>query len=174
MIKMIIRTETSDDYKQVYQLHYEAFGNRDDEAQLVERIRRSEGFVPDLSVVAEVEDTIAGHVLISKASVVDNDKIHQVLVLAPAAVKPDVQKQGIGTKLIVEALQRCKDYGFGLVLLIGPPSYYPRMGFKPAREYGLDLKQFNVPDEVFMVYEVMKGTLGDIKGELIYPEVFFG
>jgi predicted N-acetyltransferase YhbS len=171
---MKIRTENENDYKAVYDLHFIAFGSREDESKLVERIRQSEGFVPDMSIIAELDNEIIGHVLISKAKVVDNDRHHNVMVLAPVAVKPEFQKQGVGTKLINEGLQRNKDRGIGVILLIGHPSYYPRLGFKPARAYGLELKLFNVPDEVFMVCELIEGTLSDIKGELIYPKAFFG
>lgn len=70
-------------------------------------------------------------------------------------------------------MQRCNEHGYGLVLLIGHPSYYPKLGFQPARACGLELKQFEVPDEVFMVYEAASGQLGTIKGELKYPPAFF-
>jgi putative acetyltransferase len=59
------------------------------------------------------------------------------------------------------------------VLLIGHPSYYPRFGFRPGRDYGLELKQFNVPDDVFMVCELMAGALSGVNGELKYPKAFF-
>lgn len=170
---MEIRTENSNDYKAVYDLNYKAFGNREDEANIVERIRQSEGFVPELSLVAEIKNEVVGHVLISRADIVKNGQQHNVMVLAPIAVDPRFQKQGIGTKLINEGLQRCKGRGDGLVLLIGHPSYYPRFGFKPARAYGIELKQFNVPDEVFMVCELIEGKLNEINGELIYPKAFF-
>ena len=114
-----------------------------------------------------------GHVLISKALVLEEDFKHDVMVLAPVAVDPNYQKQGIGGKLVSEALKRCDQMGVSLVLLIGHPSYYPKFGFKPARKYGLELKQFQVPDEVFMVYEATEGKLNSIKGELVYPKAFF-
>ena len=75
--------------------------------------------------------------------------------------------------MITEGLLRCKELGFGLVLLIGHSSYYPKFGFKPARPIGLELKQFEVPDDVFMVYEVLENTRRRIEGELQYPKAFF-
>lgn len=170
---MIIRTETKKDYTDVYNLNYEAFGNRDDESKLIEKIRLSPQFIPELSIVAEKDNEIVGHILLSKAEVVDEDSVYEVIVLAPIAVKPSLQKKGIGGQLINEGLKRCKELGFGIVLLIGHPTYYPRFGFKPARNYGLELKQFKVSDEVFMVFELKPGELNKIKGELIYPESFF-
>lgn len=170
---MILRTETVQDFEEVYKLNYLAFGNREDESILIERIRKSEEFVPELSIVAEMDNEIVGHLLLSKAIVEDHKKVSTVIVLAPIAVKPNCQKQGIGSELIEEGIRRCKALGYSIILLIGHPSYYPRLGFKPARKYGLELKQFEVPDEVFMVYEVEDGKLHEINGELKYPKSFF-
>ncbi|MNM99604.1 hypothetical protein D3C81_1121690 [compost metagenome] len=168
---MIIRTETEKDFEEVYQLNYLAFDNREDESKLIDRIRSSEEFIPELSIVAEQDDEIVGHILLSKASVEDHDTYHPVIVLAPIAVKPNYQKQGIGAKLINEGISRCRALGYNIILLIGHPTYYPRLGFQPARKLGLELKQFEVPDDVFMVYEIDK--LHEIKGELKYPKSFF-
>ncbi|RUS46930.1 GNAT family N-acetyltransferase [Cohnella sp. AR92] len=170
---MIIRTENEREYQEVYDLNYQAFGNREDESKLVERIRTSEGFVPELSLVAEMDDRIVGHLLLSEATVEDQEESHTVIVLAPIAVKPDMQARGIGSSLIQEGIKRCKDLGYELVLLIGHPSYYPRLGFQPARPFGLELLQFEVSDDIFMVYEVKEGALLKMKGELKYPEAFF-
>ncbi|MCK8487404.1 N-acetyltransferase [Paenibacillus sp. MBLB2552] len=170
---MIIRTETNSDYDEVFKLNYLAFGNREDESKLIERIRLSNEFIPELSLVAEINKEIVGHILLSKATVEGQGKKSIVIVLAPIAVKPNFQKQGIGSSLIEEGIRRCKALGYGILLLIGHPSYYPRLGFKPARKYGLELKQFEVPDEVFMVYEVENGKLQEINGELKYPKAFF-
>lgn len=171
---MILRTETEQDFAGVYELNYLAFGQRKDESELVERIRRSPEFIPELSIVAAIENEIAGHILLSKAVIVSEDKHLEVIVLAPIAVKPNYQKQGIGGKLIEEGIRRTRALGYGLILLIGHPSYYPRYGFQPTRPFGLELNQFEVPDDVFMVYEVEAGSLKEIQGELKYPQAFFG
>lgn len=170
---MIFRTESVNDFEAVYQLNVLAFGNREDESKLIERIRNSEQFVPELSIVAEIENEIVGHVLLSRATVEDQEKQSVVIVLAPIAVKPNLQRQGVGSGLIEEGIRRCRDLGYSAILLIGHPDYYPRFGFEPARKYGLELKQYEVPDDVFMVYEVENGKLLEIKGELKYPESFF-
>jgi len=169
---MLIRTETEKDFAEVFQLNYLAFGNREDESKLVEKIRKSPEFVPELSLVAEMNNEIVGHLLMSKASVTDQEQEYTAIVLAPIAVKPEHQKRGIGRRLIEEGIRRCKALGFGLILLIGHPEYYPRLGFVSARSYGLELTQFEVPDDVFMVYEVIPGELQRIKGELKYPSTF--
>lgn len=71
-----------------------------------------------------------------------------------------------------EGIRRCRTLGYGLILLTGHPSYYPRLGFQPLRQFGLELKQFEVPDEIFMVFEVEEGMLQKIKRELKYPKAF--
>ncbi|WP_166243042.1 GNAT family N-acetyltransferase [Paenibacillus turpanensis] len=170
---MIIRTEEKKDYEAVYSIHYHAFGGREDESTLVERIRASSHFVPELSIVAEQDGRVVGHILLSEAVVVENDLAHKVIVLAPIAVIPDQQKRKIGSMLVEEGLSRCRELGAGLVFLIGHPSYYPRFGFKPARAFQFELLQFKVPDEVFMVCELAAGELEKVNGELQYPETFF-
>lgn len=171
---MIIRTETPDDYRKVYELNDSAFGNRDSESRLVERIRASAQFIPELSLVAETDQKIVGHLLLSKAVTVDRQRgvEHAVIVLAPIAVSPGYEKQGIGSRLIAEGIHRTKQLGYGVILLIGHPSYYPKFGFKPARNYGYELTQFQVSDDVFMVCEVIVGQLKVCAGELQYPQSF--
>jgi len=171
---MQIRTETKNDYKHVFNLNYDAFDNRDDESKLVERIRFSSGFIPELSLVAENKGEIVGHTLLSKAKIIQQNVEIEVIVLAPMAVKPTFQNKGIGGKLIKESLKRAKKLGFELVLLIGHPDYYPKFGFQAARTHGIELTQFDVPNNVFMVYELKKGALETTNGELIYPPAFFG
>ncbi|AZN43860.1 N-acetyltransferase [Paenibacillus albus] len=171
---MVIRTETDADYAIVREVNYCAFGNRDDEADLVERIRRSAEFIPELSLVAERDGSIAGHVLISKALIQNENMNTEVLVLAPIAVLPAYQRQGVGVELIREGLKRSRALGYPAVLLIGHPTYYPKFGFIPASRFGIELKQFPVPDEVFMANELHDGALTGIVGELKYPEAFAG
>jgi putative acetyltransferase len=108
------------------------------------------------------------------AKIIQQNVEIEVIVLAPMAVKPAFQNKGIGGKLIKESLKRAKKLGFELVLLIGHPDYYPKFGFQAARTHGIELTQFDVPNNVFMVYELKKGALETTNGELIYPPAFFG
>ncbi|NOU65380.1 GNAT family N-acetyltransferase [Paenibacillus sp. LMG 31461] len=170
---MKIRTERLSDYGEVYNLNYLAFGNRNDESRLIERIRLSEGFIPELSLVAVENDQIVGHALFSKAEIVEDDNRNEIIVLAPIPVLPCNQRTGIGGKLIQEGLKRSEALGYDFVFLIGHPTYYPKFGFKPAREHGFNLKQFNVSDNIFMFFELSEGKMKRIKGELRYPNSFF-
>ena len=172
-MNIIIRKETLEDRAQIREVHIHAFGNRMDEAELVDRIRESSGFIPELSLVAENEIGIVGHLLISKAEVVSKAGRHPVIVVAPLAVSPAYQKQGIGSQLMLQGLEISRALGYTLVFLIGHPHYYPKFGFKPARSFGYDLKQFNVPDEVFMVCELQEGAASLMDGELKYPPTVF-
>ncbi|SDW54264.1 GNAT family N-acetyltransferase [Paenibacillus sp. CF384] len=169
-----IRTETTADHEVVRQVNVEAFDKREYEAKLVEGIRQSDSFIDSLSLVAESAQGIIGHALFSKASIVVGDTNHEVIVLAPIAVLPAFQKQGVGKKLIEEGLTRSRQLGFPGVLLIGHPEYYPRFGFRPASTFGLVLKQIEVPDDVFMAVELTDGALHALQGgELRYPAAFF-
>lgn len=106
---MLIRRETLNDYKEVYELITEAFATAEhadgNEQDLVVALRKGNAFIPELSLVAEVDNKLAGHIMFSKASV-DN---HIVLVLAPLSIKPPYQKQGIGTALITEGIKSQKN-----------------------------------------------------------------
>ncbi|MDG0795211.1 N-acetyltransferase [Cohnella ginsengisoli] len=175
-----IRTETNEDIEAVRQVHLAAFGGREDESRLADRIRESAGFVPELSLVAESDGRLAGHMLISKAELVDGQDATGTFVLAPIGVLPDAQGRGIGGELIREGIRRAQRLGHKLIFLIGHPSYYPRFGFKPAVDSGLVLMQFDVPDDVFMVLELAEGELARLAatrkekyGELKYPQTFF-
>lgn len=172
---MMIRGEKESDYAAIDDLVGSAFGGRRDESELVARIRASADYIPELSLVAETEaGTLAGHLMLSKARVKSDDdrEEHEVLALAPLAVQPERQRQGVGGKLIKAAIGLAKQQGYELVLLIGHPGYYPRFGFVPAGTHGLQLRQFEVPDDVFMVCELQSGALGRIRGELLYSPAF--
>ncbi|RIX53702.1 GNAT family N-acetyltransferase [Paenibacillus nanensis] len=172
-MQISIRPEKAGDREAIRNVNFAAFGNRNDEADLIDRIRESESFVPELSLVAVLQQEIVGHVMLSKAAVYNGKTKHTVIALAPLAVQPEYQKQGIGKRLVQEGLKLGKELGFPLGFLIGHPDYYPKLGFKPARSFGYELKQYNVPDEVFMVSELQDGALDSVQGEFMYPNAFF-
>jgi putative acetyltransferase len=165
-----IRAERSGDLEDIRQINDAAFkgGN---ESRLVEAIRNSELFVPELSLAAEVEGKLIGHILFSIVSIKSDDIEVPTLALAPMAVEPEYQNQGVGSKLVIGGLKRAKELGFEHVVVLGHPEFYPRFGFVPASTKGID-SPFPVPDEVFMALEIKEGSLNEIKGKIVYPPAF--
>lgn len=90
---MEIRTERPTDYDEVFRLHFKAFGHRENESRLIERIRASDRFLPDISLVAEENGQVVGHALFSKAELADGKTIREVIVLAPIAVLCQAAKE---------------------------------------------------------------------------------
>lgn len=173
---MNIRKEENKDYKEVFNLIKNAFENEvytDHKEQfLVERLRNSEAFVPELSLVAEVDGEIAGYVLLTKIKIINNDLQKTSLALAPIAVLKKYQGKGIGGKLILEAHQRAKELGFGSIILLGHEKYYPKFGYKMTKNYGIKLP-FEVPDENCMLIELTENALKDVSGIVEYPKEFY-
>ncbi len=87
------------------------------------------------------------------------------------AVHPEFQNKGVGSKLVLRGLEDCRRLGHKIVVVIGHPGYYPRFGFHLARDRGLNVP-FPVPDEAFMVLELVPGALKHVQGEIVYPSPF--
>ena len=167
---MKIRPEESKDYQAVDQLNKIAFG-QDAEARLVDKIRQSPHYIPELSLVAEEEDKIIGHILFSRVKINTGADSVSVLSLAPMAVLPEPQRQGIGSLMVKEGLKEARRLGEGAVVVVGHPEYYPKFGFVSARETGLEAS-FIVPDEAFLAYELIPELLGGVSGMVEYPPAF--
>jgi putative acetyltransferase len=168
--KITVRAETAADYPQTFEVNALAFG-REEEGRLVESVRESEDHFPELSIVAVMGEKIVGHILFSLISIVTDSGAVPALSLAPMAVRPEHQNQGIGSKLVRQGLRECERLGHGIVIVVGHPKYYPRFGFLPARERGLEAP-FPVPDEAFMALELFPGALDGIRGMVEYPPAF--
>lgn len=171
-----IRQEEKKDHPQVFQLTEEAFREMEQsdhqEQFLVEKLRESEAFIPELSLVAEDEKgTIAGHILFTKIKIVNEEKSFASLALAPVSVKPEFQNQGIGAKLILEGHRIAEELGYESVILIGHEKYYPRFGYKKTSNFGISFP-FDIPEENGMAVELVKDGLKDRKGVVKYPHEF--
>lgn len=150
-MEMRLRIEQQNDYEQVESVIAAAFQKQDEippEVALVQRLRTSNAFIPELSIVVQVDNDIIAHILYTKVSVVAEDHEYTALALAPVAVHPKFQGQGIGSYLIKETLQRTETYS--AVIVLGHAQYYPRFGFTKASIHNI-YPPFDVPDEVFMV-----------------------
>jgi putative acetyltransferase len=165
-----VRPETSGDREAIRQVNELAFG-RPYEADIVDKVRSSSGFLSELSLVAETEGKIVGHALFSEATVEGESRSWTVLALGPIAVLPSFQKQGIGGKMIGVGMKRAADLGYGAVVLTGHPTYYPRFGFVPASRFGLKPK-FSVRDDVFMARLLRPEGLDGVQGSFGFPPAF--
>lgn len=170
--QLTIRQETSDDFKEVFEVNQIAFG-RDNEAKLVDGLRNNPTvFIPELSLVATNNNKIIGHILFTKIIIKDNNgNINESLGLAPMAVRPEFQKNGIGRQLIKQGFKVAEKLGFKSVIVLGHEHYYPKFGFEPAEKW--DIKApFNVPSNAFMAIELEQGGLDNISGTVFYPKEF--
>jgi putative acetyltransferase len=164
---MIIRDETPEDYAAVYRVNALAFG-REGEAVLVERLRAAHAHI---SLVAVEGERVVGHIFFSPVSVESEGAAFEAVGLAPMAVLPEFQNQGVGSRLVRRGLEECERRGHEVVFVLGHPDYYPRFGFAPARAKGLSC-EYPVPDEVFMVAELRPGALGGRTGLVRYRPEF--
>jgi putative acetyltransferase len=162
------RQEIPADLGALDRVNISAFG-RKNEAILVRKLRENSSV---LSFVAVQEGTVIGHILYSLVSF-DTDVSNSlcILGLAPMAVLPDYQRQGVGSGLIWYSLRECGDRGFDAVVVLGHADFYPRFGFQTASRKGLSC-EYVVPDEVFMVKELREGCLEGLQGLVRYREEF--
>lgn len=166
-----IRQENEKDYAEVYELIKKAFGVAEhadgDEQDLVERLRKGKSFVPELSLVAEIDGKIVGQILFTKANV--NDKV--LLVLAPLSILPEYQHQGIGRKLIDFGHEKARAIGFAGSLSLGDPKVYMGSGYIPASKWKI-VAPFEIPDEYFLAVELAPGALSEFAGIVTYAKEF--
>lgn len=167
-----VRAETAADRAATHEVEALAFG-REAEAGLVDALRDSPEFVPALSLVAERDGRVVGHALLSRIAIQTAEGDVPALALAPVAVHPEFQNQGIGTALVREGLERARALGHRIVVVVGHPNYYPRFGFAPARPQGLEAP-FPIADPPFMALELVPGALDGVRGTVVYPPAFEG
>ncbi|MBD3184578.1 GNAT family N-acetyltransferase [Candidatus Poribacteria bacterium] len=168
-MNIVIRKEKEKDYKNIFKVNKLAFG-QEDESRLVEQIRSTDNFIPDLSLVAEVDNNIVGYILFSKIKILGSS-IFDTLALAPMAVLPKFQGLGIGSELIKEGMEKAKELGFNSIIVLGHKDYYPKYGFKKASGWKIKCP-FEVPDEAFMAIELSDKALEDKAGIVVYPDEF--
>jgi predicted N-acetyltransferase YhbS len=175
-MEITIRQELIEDYHKTEELVELAFLHEDfsdkTEHKLVHRLRKSDAFMPELSLVAVEEEEIIGHILLSRIEIVNEDSKVGSLALAPVSVSPAHQSKGIGSKLIAAVLNKSAELGFKSVIVLGHKDYYPKFGFKPASFWNIKAP-FEVPDELFMAMELNEGALKDTCGMVKYSSAFF-
>ncbi len=144
-----IRPESDDDRDLIRAVVLAAFNDHTEVAALVDALRRSPVVVPELSLVATVDDVVVGHVMLTRAELLDQShERHGALVLSPLSVSPRQQRRGIGAALVNRALEAAEAMGEQVVVLQGSPRHYPRFGFRDSRTLGIsmDLPDWAPPD----------------------------
>lgn len=158
-----VRAEGPGDAAAIRRIHELAFEGSV-EADLVDALRDSDAWMPSLSLVAEAGSDVAGHILFS---LVDIEQGPPVLSLGPMGVTPGHQRSGVGTALVEQGLELARRTEHPLVVVLGHPAYYPRFGFTPARELGIDTP-YEAPDEAWLALPLPSYHDG-IKGIVRYP-----
>jgi len=162
-----IRAETPADITAVRAVNEAAF-DTSFEADLVDALRQQAE--PIVSWVAEQDGSVVGHILFSPVLLSGHPDL-KIMGLAPVAVTPSRQRQGIGSELVRCGLEQCERLEYGAVVLVGHPEYYPRFGFRPGKEFGIAC-EFEVPDQAFMLLELRPGFLDGATGVIHYHESF--
>ena len=167
---MIIRQEEPKDYEAVYRVVKAAFGSAEhtdgNEQDLVNALRKSKSFIPALSLVAEQDGKVTGHILFTEVKVGGTVQ----LALAPLSVLPAFQKQGIGKALIRAGHEKAAALGYLYSIVLGSERYYPQMGYLPAGQYGIK-PPFDVPSENFMACKLAMDAPA-VSGTVQYAEEF--
>jgi putative acetyltransferase len=164
--RMRICAETPSDHEAIAKLNDRAFGGTF-ESELIDRLR-ADGLVA-ASLVAEDESSILGHILLSRLDVTAGRRKLNALALAPMAVIPERQRQGIGSALVRAAIEAARDAEADVIVVLGHPAFYPRFGFSAARAAKL---KSPFSGEAFMVLEITPNALGDGDGNVVYPPAF--
>ena len=165
---MYIREALDSDLNDVLSVERLAFGH-DNEAELVRDLLNDSSAKPILSLLAFKDDRPVGHILFTKAHLTNSQNTTTVAILAPLAIVPNAQKQGIGGKLIARGLQLLAKSGVDLVFVLGYPEYYPRHGFKPAGCLGFEAP-YPLPHEhadAWMVQALRPDAIDSVSGKVI-------
>jgi len=164
---MKVREAIDSDLNDVLSVEKEAFGY-EKEANLVKDLLSDPSASPLYSLLAFNNDRAVGHVLFTSARLEGTQNNASISLLAPLAVIPDFQKQGVGGKLIERGLKHLANSGVNLVFVLGHPDYYPRFGFKPAGVQGFEAP-YPIPEEhanAWMVQELHPGVIGNVSGKV--------
>jgi putative acetyltransferase len=146
--------------------------NSDAEPRLISLLRSDpSAFIPQLSLVAEEDGQVIGHILFSRITIQTASASISALSLAPLAVHPAHQRQGIGAALTRHGLDECRRLGHAIVIVLGHPNYYPRFGFSAALAQPLACP-FGNPGPAWMALEIVPGALNGVSGTVVYPTAF--
>lgn len=163
----LIRPETAADHNAIRHVNRLAFG-QDAEARLVDALR--EGGYVRVSLVAEQDGQVVGHVLFSDLPIITQAGTVPALALAPMAVLPEYQNQGLGSALVRRGLEVCKDQGHRIIVVVGHPHFYQRFGFS-SKLASVLTSPFGGGDS-WMALELVPGALHGVTGRVVYSPPF--
>ena len=166
---MLIRPEVESDHAAVRAVNMEAFETAA-ESKLVDQLR--ERVSTFISLVAEEDESIVGHIFFSPVRMPERDDVN-MMGLAPMAIRPEFQRKGIGSALVTRGIDECLQIGCEAVVVLGHPQFYSRFGFQSASRFQIT-SEYDVPDEYFMAKEIVPDALKGVSGVVKYHEAFGG
>lgn len=171
--KIIIRPERPDDSCRIADVVRRAYAqvaySDHREHLMVERLRSTAAYIPSLSLLAEIDGEAIGHILLTRAFIRNQRAAVATLALAPLSVIPDFQHCGVGKALVTTAHQQAAALGFGTIVLVGIPGYYPQFGYEPLRRYPITLP-FDAPDENYLIIPLFPHALEGVAGQVAYAK----
>lgn len=175
-MEVLIQRTKSDDFLITENITRETFWNLFkpgcDEHLVLHNSRKSNCYISDLDLVALLKDSIIGHIITTKAKVVDpQNNEHKVLCVGPISVLPEFQKKGIGNKLLNESISIAKKLDYSGMILFGHPDYYHRFGFINAQKYGITTKD-GMNFEPFMALELHQDAFINVSGKFYEDKAF--
>ena len=165
---MLVREETPQDHEAIREVNRLAFDG-DAEVRLIDRLRADGDVV--LSLVAQIDGEVVGHILFSKLESKTTGRGIKAVALAPMAVSPEFQERGIGTAMIERGLALCRERGYTVVVVLGHPDYYPRFGFSREKAQALE-SPYSELGEAYMALELVPGALDGVSGTVRYAAAF--
>ena len=168
-LPLIIREEQPGDEQPINAVNLAAFESAE-EADIVDKLRDN---CPDfLSFVAERDGKIVGHILFTPVQAQSESEVVTGMGLAPMAVLPEYQNRGVGSALVREGIRKVRKQKYPFIIVLGHPEYYPRFGFEPGSNFGLECEYDDVPDEAFMMLPLDGNIVDSLSGIVKYRPEF--
>lgn len=164
---MLIRNENSNDFNRILNLYKDIF-RHGKEAEMLNKLRASNSFIPALAFIAELNDNIIGHIVFVKVLV--GDEIF--IALAPSAIIPGSKRNQIFERLITHGIESAVSLGYKAIFAIGDPNEYEKYGFKPASNHNIEKPWDFLPSSSFLVKILEDNAFDNISGKVEYGDIF--